>query len=207
MRQALRGELAHIVRKRESPGHEQLRRHTAIELVENLLCGIFPRIGGIERLARRDVRTCQNEFPGRTLMKERDVNIGRVLQHLVRERRARGDDLDHLAMRQPLCLRIADLFGNRDFEPLGNEARDIAVCCMVGHAAHRALVEVTAAAREGQSELLGSNLCILEEHLVEVPEAKEEQLAGMRLLRAQILLHHRRDVLRVHNEPPRLSDC
>ena len=76
---------------------------------------------------------------------------------------------------------------------------------MIGHTAHGTFVEIAAAARERQSELLCRHLCIVKEHLIEVAETKEEQFVRMRLLRGEILLHHRRDVLRVHNKPPKLS--
>ena len=138
-------------------------------------------------------------------MQECDVDVRRVAQHLVREGSAGRDDLYHLAVRQPLCLWVADLLGDGNLEPLCNETRDVAVRRVVGHAAHGVFVEVAAAACERQPQLLCRNLCVVKEHLVEVAEAEKEQFARMRLFCAQILLHHRRDVLRVHNEPPVLN--
>ena len=43
------------------------------------------------------------------------------------------------------------------------------------------------------------------EHFVKIAKAEKKKLARIRRLRGEILLHHRRDVLRVHNEPPVLN--
>ena len=77
---------------------------------------------------------------------------------------------------------------------------------MIRHAAHRTFVEIAAAARERQSELLCRHLRIVEEHFVKIAKAEKKKLARMRRLRGEILLHHRRDVLRVHNKPPKVND-
>ena len=135
-------------------------------------------------------------------MQEGYIDIRRILQHLVRECRAGRDDLHHRTMRQSLRFRIADLFGNRDLKPLCNKTRNIAVSCMIRHAAHGIFFEVAAAARERQPKLLCRNFCVIKEHLIEIAKPKKEQFVWMRLFRAQIL-HHRRDVLRVHNAPPK----
>ena len=203
VRKTLREKRTHRVREGEAVRHQELCRHTAVELVENLLCRHLSPVESIEGLAGRDVCTRKEERPVVRFVKQRDIDIRCVAQHLVRECRAGGHDLHHLAVRQPLCLRVADLLGDCHLEPLCDKARDIAVRRMIGYAAHGTFVEITAAACERQSELLCRHLCIVKEHLIEVAETKEEQFVRMRLLRGEILLHHRRDVLRVHNEPPK----
>ena len=81
-------------------------------------------------------------------MDEDDVDVGGVLELLAEEGGAGRHDLDHLARSQSLCLRIADLLGDGDLEPLCHETRDVAVRGVIGDAAHGVLVEVAAAARE-----------------------------------------------------------
>ena len=203
VRKTLREKRSHHVREGKAVRHQKLCRHSAVELVENLLRRRLTRIGGVECLTRRDICTRKEERPVVRFVKQRDIDIRCVAQHLIRECRAGGHDLHHLAVRQPLCLRVADLLGDCDLEPLCDEACDVAVRRMIGHTAHGTFVEIAAAARERQSELLCRHLCIVKEHLIEVAETEEEQFVRMRLLRGEILLHHRRDVLRVHNEPPK----
>ena len=206
VRKTLCEKRTHRVREGEAVRHQELCRHSAVELVENLLRHRLTCIGGVECLTCRDICSCKDKSPITYLMKQCDIDIRCVAQHLVRECRAGGHDLHHLAVRQPFCLRVADLLGDCDLEPLCDEACDVAVRRMIGHTAHGTFVEIAAAARERQSELLCRHLCIVKEHLIEVAETKEEQFVRMCLLRGEILLHHRRDVLRVHNEPPKLSD-
>ena len=135
-------------------------------------------------------------------MDKDDVDVGSVLELLAEESGAGRYDLDHLARGQPLCLRIADLLGDGDLESLCHEPRDVAVRGVIRDAAHGVLVEVTAAARERQPEFLCRNLCVVEEHFVEIAEAEKEQFARMRLLCREILLHHRCDILWLHGDPP-----
>ena len=195
VRQPLCGKGAHLVRDGKSVGQEELRRHPPIQLVPDLLHGGVPRIGSIEALSRRDVRPREGEAARRRLMQQGDIDVRRVLQLLAEEGGAGRHDPHDLARSQSLCLRIADLLGNGDLEPLRDEARDVAVCRMVRHAAHGVVVEITAAAREREPEFLCRDLRVVKEHLVEVAETEKEQLARMRLLCREILLHHRCDIL------------
>ena len=206
VRQTVRKKSPHLIRKGKALRQEQLCRHTAIELIHDLLRRMLARVDGIERFARRDVRAREDELSRRRLVQEHDVDVGRITQCLIGERRARRDHLHYFAVRQPLCLRVADLLGNRHLEPLCDETRDIAVRRMIGNAAHGILLEIAAAARQRQPELLRRHLRIVEEHLVEIAQTKEKKLARMRLFRGEILLHHRRHILRVHNKPPKSCD-
>ena len=206
VRQTMRQKRPHLIRKGKVLRQEQLCRHAAIELIHDLLCRVLARVDGIERLARRDIRAREDELPRRRLVQEDDVDVGRIPQHLIGERCARRNDLHHLAVRQALCLRVADLLGNRHLEPLCDEACDIAVRRMIGNAAHGILLEIAAAARQRQPELLRRHLRVVEEHLVKVTQTKEKKLARMRLFRGEILLHHRRYILRVHHKPPKDND-
>ena len=149
MRKTLREKGAYGVREGEPLRHQELGRHAAIEFVKDLLRRRLARIGGIECLPRRDVCTRKEERPIVRFVKQRDIDIRCVAQHLVRECRAGRDDLHYLAVRQPLCLRIADLLGDCDLEPLCDETCDVAVRRMVGYAAHGTFVEIAAAACEG----------------------------------------------------------
>ena len=80
----------------------------------------------------------------------------------------------------------------------------ISVGGMDRHAAHRDVVALMAPALgERDAERRGGNLGIGEEHLVEIAHAVEQQIARMRRLDLEILLHHRRRALHRPPVPPR----
>src|SRR3546814_16645504 len=78
-------------------------------------------------------------------------------------------------------------------EALADEAGEVAVCRVHRHASQgNVLTQVLATLGKRDIERRGRLLGILEEHLVEVAHAIEQQAVLMRLLDLQVLGHHGR---------------
>ena len=108
--------------------------------------------------------------------------------------RARRDDAHDLALDRPLrCRRIADLLADRDRLAELHELREILLARVMRHARHPDRIAARCAAlREREIEQARGFLGVVEEKLVEIAHAVENERAGMLRLDAQILLHHRR---------------
>ena len=87
-------------------------------------------------------------------------------------------------------LRILHLVADGDAVALAQEAGDVVFGSVVGDAAHGD-VALFVAGGEGELELAGSGFGVVEEELVEVAEAKEEQGVGMLAFGGQVLAHER----------------
>ena len=102
----------------------------------------------------------------------------------------------HATVHGPLGrCGIADLLADGDRAARLDELGEIAVRGVVGHAGHRDRGAVGASARrQGDVEELGRLLRVVEEQLVEVAHAVEQQRVRVFGLDAQVLLHDRRVV-------------
>ncbi len=89
--------------------------------------------------------------------------------------------------------RVLDLFAHCDAMALRDQLLQIVVGGVDRHAAHRnVLALVLAALRQRDAERAAGDLRVLEEQLVEVAHAVEQQRIGIRPLDLDELLHHRR---------------
>ena len=150
-------------------------------------------------LARGHVEVRQPH--GAALGQERQQIVrGLGLELLVVGDGPRRDDADHLALDDPLGdLGILDLLGDRDLEPALDELAEVVARGVVRHAAHRHRVLLAlVAAGERQIERARHHHRVVEEHLVEVAEAEEDDAVGVRLFDLEVLPHERR-VCRIRN--------
>ncbi len=108
---------------------------------------------------------------------------------------ARGHHLDHIAPHQALAtgaLRIFHLLADRDPVAEIRQTFHVPVCAVHGNAAHRNRIGFPAVpGGEGDVEEGSRALRILEEELVEVSHAVEDDGVGMTGLDPQVLAHHR----------------
>ena len=107
---------------------------------------------------------------------------------------AGGDDPRDFAPHQFLGqARIFDLLADRDLESLADQLRDVAFGGVVRHAAHGNGDAFFFVARgERDLQFFGGQDGVVEEKLVEISQAEEQQGAGMLLLDGGILPHQRR---------------
>ena len=121
-----------------------------------------------------------------------DVVLLLFFEHVALEHRARRDDAGDGPLHQPLGQRrIGHLLADGDLVALLDQLLHVHVHRVIGHAAHgRALGQAAVLAREGQLQLPGRQLCVVEEHLVEVAQAEEQDGVRILLLHIEILLHH-----------------
>ena len=127
-----------------------------------------------------------------------DVGIAGVQQGVFREG-AGGDDAHHSPLDDGfgatllgLC-RVLGLLADGNTEALADEAGEIGVGGMDGDAAHGdVFAQMLAALGERDVERLGRLGRIIEEQLVEITHAVEQQAVLMRCLDLEILRHHRR---------------
>ena len=109
---------------------------------------------------------------------------------------AGGDDADDVALDEPLRLRgVLRLLADGDLVALGDQAGDVGVGGVVWDAAHgHLLLEglrlVLVAGGQHQIQLARSGLCVVAEHLVEIPQAEKEDRLLILFLDFQILAHH-----------------
>jgi hypothetical protein len=90
-------------------------------------------------------------------------------------------------------LRILGLLADDDLVAELGEPRDVAARRVVRDAAHRHRVVLALVARgEGQVEQARREHGVLEEHLVEVAEAEEDDRVGILVLDVEELPHERR---------------
>jgi hypothetical protein len=108
-------------------------------------------------------------------------------------RGAGSDDPSYFSSHEFFCqTRIFYLLADGDFESFTDQLRDIAFSGVMGYAAHRdgdALFFVARSERD--LELLRGEDGVVEEKLVEISQAEEQQGAGMLLFDGGILPHQR----------------
>ncbi len=138
---------------------------------------------------------------------EKIVRAG-VEQRLFGER-AGGNEPHHVTAHhrfRPALLglgRILGLLAHGHAMPLGDQALKIVVGRVHRHAAHGdVLPEMLAALGERDAERAGSDRRVVEEHLVEIAHAVEQQTVGVVRLDLQILGHHRCRVRRRRGRGP-----
>ena len=120
-----------------------------------------------------------------------------VEQALLGER-AWGDEAHHVAPDHglrpalPRLGRVLGLLAHRDAVALRDQALKIFVGGMHRHAAHGdVLAEVLAALGERDAERARGDVSVLEEQLVEIAHAVEQEAVGIGRFDLQILGHHR----------------
>ncbi len=107
---------------------------------------------------------------------------------------ARRDDADDLASHEPARgARILDLIADRDAVPGAHETRDVRIELRMREAAHRG-DGVGAAPADGQRQLgdAARQLGVLEEHLVEIAHAEQQDRVRVVGLERPVLAEHRR---------------
>ena len=114
--------------------------------------------------------------------------------------RAGGDEPHHLALDHRFRAALLGLggafhlFADRDAKALADQRQKVALGGMDRHAAHRDIVAgVLAALGQRDVERLGGGGGIVEEQLVEIAHAIEQQRVGVPCLDLEILCHHWRD--------------
>ena len=85
---------------------------------------------------------------------------------------------------------VLHLFADGDAEAFAQEALQVTVGGVIGNAAH-GNGAFAVAGGEGDLELAGGGFGVVEEELVEVAEAKEEQGVGVLAFGGQVLTHER----------------
>ena len=117
----------------------------------------------------------------------------RVEQRIVGQRAGR-DDPRHLALHQPLGqLRVFDLLANRGAVAGRDDLRQVRIELMVRKPGHRHRVVALVAAGEREAQHAGGRLRVVEEQLVEVAHAKQQQRIAGGPLGLVVLLHHGRE--------------
>ncbi len=122
---------------------------------------------------------------------DQQVVAAGIEQRLVVER-ARGDDAHHAALYRSLAGgRVADLLADRHRLAGSHQAGQVPLGAVVGHPGHgNRLARGLAALGQGDVEQGGGTPGIVEEQLVEVTHAIEEQHVGVLALDLQVLAHH-----------------
>ena len=123
-----------------------------------------------------------------------DIVVLALVEHTGFHDGTGGDDADDIALDKPLGgFGILGLLADCDLVALLDQSGDVALGGMEGYAAHRrALLLSAVAAREGELQLLGSELGVVEKHLIEIAETEEQDAVLVLLFDLKILLHHRR---------------
>ena len=132
----------------------------------------------------------------------RNVVVFVVLKHTALNDGARRDHTDDIPLDKTLCLgRVLHLLADGDLVALGDEPGHIAFVAVEGHAAHGGpLFQPALLAGQRQIQLPRGGQRIIEEHLVKVADAVEQDLVLVLIFDFQILLHHGRQF--GHGSPP-----
>ena len=127
-----------------------------------------------------------------------DVVVAARREELVLEDRARSDDLDDVPLHDPPRLRrILELFADRHAATHLEQAGDVFIHGLYGDAREGNVPLSAVVPRgEGESQQAAPLLRVLEEHLVEVADAEEEERIGVARLDVEILPDERRVRLR-----------
>jgi hypothetical protein len=158
--------------------------------------GIFHdrrRTVGPQTFARRDVHEGDGK-DGIAFGQAADVIVLLRRHGILQGNRPRRDDLDDLALDQPLGqLRVFHLFTDSDFIAFVDQPFDIGVGRMERYAAHGDLLFIAASpAGQGQVEFARRRQGIVKKHFIEIAEAEKENLILALLFDFHVLLHHRR---------------
>ena len=123
-----------------------------------------------------------------------DVVGGVLVQHGRFDERSGRDDARNGALDQSLRFGwIGHLIADGHAIALFDQARDIGVHRVIGHAAHgRALAQPAVLAGERQLQLAGDKLRVVKEQLVKIADPEKQQRIGILIFDLQILLHHGR---------------
>ena len=120
------------------------------------------------------------------------------IQESVLGQGARRDDPDHIPTHHGLgtalagLRRVLQLLADRDSEAGPDQLGQIGLRRVDRHAGHGdVLPRMLAAVGQGNAQRLRRLARIVEEQLVEVPHAEEDQCIGVALLHVEELLHHR----------------
>ena len=155
--------------------------------------GFFPVELAELDLAGRSIRDADPQPPGAGPQRGEEV-VGRGLEERVHHHRARGQDLRHATLDDSLRLRgILELVADRHLVPETQEPAHVGVALVPRDAAHRDRLGILLVARrEREAEQGRPPHGVLEEHLVEVTEAEEQEGVGILFLDAPVLPHERR---------------
>ena len=113
------------------------------------------------------------------------VVVGGLLQQVFVGDRPGSDHLDDFPAGDPGPGKL-QLLADGDLAPGLEQAPDVALHGVIGHAAHRH----PAPLGQGQIQEPGSLHRVLLEHLVEVPQPEEQDAVRMPVLDASVLAHH-----------------
>ena len=124
-----------------------------------------------------------------------EIVVGRAVEVLEIRDRARGHDAHDLAAHQLLALgRRLHLLAHRHLPARADQARDIRLGGVMRDARHGN--GALALLPRGQGELKEAcpQMGVLEEHLVEIAEAEQQEVVRVALLQLPVLLHHGRQL-------------
>ena len=174
-------------------GNEQLRRPDAAHLGGG---GVEPRDLEQAEVARRDVERRDGDDVGLTERRdgERDeVVVGASLERLIVGEQTGRDDAGHAPLDHPFGAgRVFELVADGHMVALGDEPADVAVRRMVGDTRHGDGVGLLRPRGEHEVELARRQHRVVEEELVEVAHAEEEDGVWMGRLCLGMLAHGRR---------------
>ena len=166
----------------------------AAQLVFQVVPGLRSgREGGGKHLAGGDITQAQ-AYPRLVGIDGAEEVVFSLLQHGGRNDGARRDDADDIPVHQALGGGgVLGLLADGHLIALGDEPGDVALTGVVGHAAHggallRGLVPVPGS--EGQVQLLGHQLGVVEEHFIKIAQSEKQNGVGIAVLHLQILFHH-----------------
>ena len=190
----------HRLLRQQRVGHQHLAG-----LQTRQLRGEIPRRHGHDRkVAGGDVRPGESHFAGRLHPRQGgQIVVPRGFQKVVLGERTRGDEPHHLTAHHGLgaallrLRRILHLLADGDPVAGPDQLVQVFLRGMHRHAAHGdVLTGMLAPFRQSDAETAGGDFGIVEEQLVEVAHAIEEQIARVGRLQLQILRHGRRGLRR-----------
>ena len=134
----------------------------------------------------------RNPVTVRQVYDTHDIIIFGFIHHLAVQDRARRDHPNHLPPDQPFgLLRVFCLLADGHLVALCHQTVQIPVHGMIRDAAHgRPFIQPAAFPGQGQLQFPGHCNCVLEEHLIEIPQPVKQDAAGVFLFRIHIFLHH-----------------
>ena len=194
---AVQAVLQKVGEARQRPGalgEHRLGGVEAAQLIFQVVQGLRSgREGGGKHLAGGDVAQAQ-AYPGLVGVDGAEEVVFPLLQHRRGDDGARRDDADDVPVHQTLGQGgVLGLLTDGHLVALGDEPGDVALTGVVGHAAHggallRGLISVPGG--EGQIQLLGHQLGIVEEHLIKIAQSEKQNGVGIAVLHLQVLFHH-----------------
>ena len=155
--------------------------------------GLFPVELAELDLPGRSIRDAHAEPLGPGPQRGEEV-VGCGIEEGIHDHRARGQDLGYAALDDSLGLRgVLELVADRHLVPETQEPAHVGVALVPRDPAHRDRLGILLVARrEREAEQGRPPHGVLEEHLVEVTEAEEQEGVGILFLDARVLPHERR---------------